>query len=165
MPGATSDPRRDGLFGHVGDEGLVAEEHRLRQGQQRLGEGHRTDRPAAAKAGGCVGFGDRGYDNDPVGQFRHGKGRGEIGAVKDQILIDLIRDNPEVMFDCKAPNGRRCRRASAPRPVGLCGVVSRMALLCGVMRAAISPAAMRKPFSGRKGTGIISAPVARITPS
>ena len=55
--------------------------------------------------------------------------------------------------------------AVSTAPVGLCGVLSNSTRDRGVIRAATSSAARRKPRSGRSGTGTGSAPAARITPS
>ena len=44
-----------------------------------------------------MGLRDRRSHHDPVGKIRKGEGRLELRAVKNQILIDLVREDPEVV--------------------------------------------------------------------
>ncbi len=77
IPAATGEGCGDCQRGHVGDEGLVAEQHGFGQRQQARAELGRADAPAGAEAGRGMGFGDRRGDDHPVGQRRVGERRGE----------------------------------------------------------------------------------------
>ncbi len=53
----------------------------------------------------------------------------------------------------QARPGPRMSSARSTAPVGLCGVFRNSTRVRGVIRAATSAACMRKPCSGRSGTG------------
>jgi hypothetical protein len=83
--------------GHVSDERLIAEQHGFGQWQQSLAEFMRTHCPAAAESRRGMGFGDGGDRDHPVGEVGVVERRGEV-TVKHQLLINLVRHDPEVVF-------------------------------------------------------------------
>ena len=88
---------RDGKGRHVGDEGLVAEEHGLGNRQEAVDKGARADGPPRAEPRSGVGFGDGGHDDGTLGQRGFVQGRGEAGTFENQLLVDLVADDPKVM--------------------------------------------------------------------
>ena len=143
---------------HVGDEGLIAEQHGFRQRQQprrRIRPDRRTSQTGSPA---------------PHGIWRSTRRQSPDRPAPDH---PAARRRPRR----QTPDPRRPRRRgstdhaplpAAPRaaissgrstaPVGLCGVFRNSTRVCGVIRAATSSACMRKPCSGRSGTGTIVAP-------
>ena len=95
-----------------------------------------------------------------------GSDRGETKVVPSNT-ISSYTSSQTIHRSCATANCPKAARSAArsTAPVGLCGVFTNNTRLRGVMRAATSAACMRKPASARKGTGTITAPVDRISPS
>jgi hypothetical protein len=87
---------RQCLGGHVGDEGLGTEQHRLGQRQQPADERRRAAAPAGTEARRGVRLRQRRGDHRAVGQVGLVEGGGER-AVEDQRFIDLVAQDPQVM--------------------------------------------------------------------
>ena len=91
-----------GPLGHVVD---VRAQVRLevRCGGDQVG---RTDQPAHPPAGHGVGLGHAVEDDGLVGRLRHeGRQRRELVVVVDEVLVDLVGDDPEAVLDGPAADG------------------------------------------------------------
>ena len=83
-------------------------------------------------------------------------GQGQVGALEDQVLVDLVGHGEQVVARC---TGRAMApSSSAPKtlPVGLCGELRRMRRVRGPMAAASSAGSkrpVRRAQAHRRGDG------------
>ena len=69
---------------------------------------------------------------------------------EDEVLIDLIRYQPEVVLPGQLDEARTVSSGKTA-PVGFDGLLMMSALVRGVIRSSISPISGKYPFSGRSG--------------
>ena len=96
-------------LGHIGDKRLIAKQDGFGNRQNLGAQLRRANRPATSKPGGGKGFRDRGHDNCATPQCVDFK-RGGKGALKNQVLINLVTDNPKIMLTGNFTKVSECRR-------------------------------------------------------
>ena len=64
------------------------------------------------------------------------RGERDVLAVEDEVLVDLVGDHEQVVLDGTAGRSRSSSARVKTLPVGLCGELSRMSRVRGVIAAA-----------------------------